>query len=232
MAADKVGAANNAQAIMAGLFRQARTGLGCHIQANMLDANLAFVWPDTMMHCSLMDDDAEQHPNLLQTYRLFAGTDGWVSMALGNDAQWEAACRALDREDQLEDERFSTPTLRSANIEAWYEVQDEMTAPFTVEELVARLVAADVPVAPALLPEDVYDDPHIRANDMVKESVHPTAGRYRHPQPRANVMGEDLDLAPAPLWGEHSEAILQELGYAGEEAGKLIASGAVRQASG
>ena len=228
MVADKVGAYNNAQAIMAALFQQTRTGRGCHIQTNMLDANLAFVWPDAMMHCTLMDDAGVEHvPNLLQTYRLFACTDGWVSMALGNDAQWQAACKAVDRADLLEDERFTTPAQRSANIHEWYLVQDEMTREFSVAELVERMIAADVSVSPVRLPENVFDDPHIQSNGMMRETTHPVAGRYRHPQARANAMGPDLELTPAPTWGEQTVEILQELDYGDARIEELITDRAV-----
>jgi crotonobetainyl-CoA:carnitine CoA-transferase CaiB-like acyl-CoA transferase len=229
MVADKVGAYNNAQAIMAALFQQARTGRGSHIQTNMLDANLAFVWPDAMMHCTLVDDeDVEHEPNLLQTYRLFACTDGWISMALGNDAQWQAACEAVDRVDLLEDERFTTPARRSANIHEWYLVQDEMTRDFSVEELVERMIAADVPVSPVRLPENVFDDPHIQSNGMMRESAHPVAGRYRHPQARANALGPDLELEPAPTWGEQTVEILRELDYADARIADLVQNGNVK----
>ena len=229
MAADKIGAYNNAQAIMAALIRRGRTGEGAHLETNMLDANLAYVWPDVMMHCTLQDAEGVAHrPNLLQTYRLIRCADGSVAIATGTDKQWQGMCRALERPELADDPRFATGQARGGNIEVWYDVMDDMAATWPVEEVVTRLLAEDVPAAPVLDPEDVYDDPHVRATGMVRESDHPVAGRYRHPQPRANAFGLDLELRPAPQWGEHTVDVLTELDYPREEIDALIDQGAVR----
>ena len=71
MVADKVGAYTNAQAILAALVQRGMRGTGSHVQVNMLEANLAFVWSDVMMDCTLLDDDASHLPNVLRSYRLY-----------------------------------------------------------------------------------------------------------------------------------------------------------------
>lgn len=225
MAADKVGAYNNAQAIMAALIQRNRTNQGCHIQTNMLDANLAFVWPDVMMDQTLLDDDADHRPNLLLSYRLYTAADGWVSIAIGTDAQWRSACKALEREDLLANERLATSAGRGANFNEWYDAIDAMAQAFPAEEVVQRLVAADVPAAPVYAPAEVYDDPHVRATGMVRTSVHPVAGHYRHPRARADQFGGQMDLLPAPTWGEHTQKLLNELGYTEDEIEALADSG-------
>ncbi len=227
--ADKVGAWNNAQAIMAALYRKSRTGEGANIQTNMLDANLAFVWPDAMMHCSLTDAEGVNHtPNIMQTYRLFQCRDGWITMAIGTDPQWQAACRALEREDLIEDPRLTTALDRNEHVEYWYEMQDAMTAPFTVAEATGRLIAADVPTAPVLLPDDVFDDAQVQATGLILESEHPVLGGLRGPRPRATVMDVELALSPAPSWGQHTEEILSELGFDEEALSTLASSAAIK----
>ncbi len=229
MTADKVGAANNAQAILAALVQRAGSGRGCHIQTNMLDANISFVWPDVMMDCTLMDpDDVEHLPNLLRAYRLYRATDGWVSIAAGTDKQWQNTCKALDREDLLADETLATSAGRAAKINEWYDIIDSMTAQFPVAEVVRRLVAADVPAAPVLAPDEVYDDPQVRAAGYVQEAEHPVAGRYRQPRRRAAQFDPAAPpLQPAPQWGEHTRQILLKLGYDNARIDKLAADQAV-----
>ncbi len=231
MAADKIGAYNNAQAIMAALVQRGRTGTGCHIETNMLDANIAYVWPDVMMHCTLTDNEDVNHlPNLLDSYRLYTSQDGWVSIAIGTDAQWASACEALERPDIFADERLVTTAGRATNIVEWYDRIDEMASAYSTTEVVRRLLEADVPAAPVLDPTQVFDNEHVRTTQTVQESDHPIAGRYRHPRSRAAQFGTDLNLSPAPVWGEHSSTILEELGFSAEEAEGLIQQGAVKQA--
>ena len=85
--ADKVSAVTNAQAITAALFQAARHGEGAHVQMNMMEANLGFFWGDLMMHCSLLDDNVQHQPNIMQSYRLHECKDGWVSIGVGTNDQ-------------------------------------------------------------------------------------------------------------------------------------------------
>ncbi len=229
MVADKVGAYNNAQAIMAALIQRGGTGAGCYVQTNMLDANVAFVWPDVMMDHTLVDTGGVDHrENLLRSYRLYQAADGYVSVAIGTDRQWREFCFALGREDLAKDPRFETSAARGAHILQWYDAIDEVVNPFAVAEVVTRLVDAEVPVAPVLSPAEVFDDAHVRATGMVTTSEHPIVGRFRHPRPRAAQFGCKVTLSPAPSWGEHSREILAELGYSPTAISEMISSGCVR----
>ena len=229
MVADKVGAWNNAQSIMAAIIRRERTGESSHIVNSMLDGNLAFNWPDLMMHCTLQDHEGVDHrPNLLQTYRLYNARDGFVSLAVGTDKQWQAMCETLEKPDMAFDPRFVSGAQRAINIVDWYNTMDAMVATLDVEEVVAKLKAADVPVAPVYLPDEVAADPQVQAAGLVQTSQHPQLGAYQHTRSRSAVMGSDIELQPAPSQGEHSLMLLEELGYSAESIEGLIAEGAVQ----
>jgi len=222
MVADKVGANTNAQAIMAALIKRERTGRGSHVQVNMLEASLNFVWSDVMMDCTLLDEDADHRPNVLGIYRLHKCKDGWISIAVGADHQWKAMCHALDRPDIFADERLVTSAGRGANQAHWYDMMDEMVAPLTIEVVVERLREADVPVAPVLEPKDVFKDPQVAAAGFLKETDHPIVGKLRHPRGPAAYLGVDHDLAPAPTHGQHTSEILGELGFGEDDIEAMI----------
>jgi len=230
MVADKVGAYTNAQAMMAALVRRARTGAGSHVQVNMLESSLAFNWPDVMMDCSLLDEDADHRPSVLASYRLYRCSDGWVSTAPGVDRHWESMCEALNRPDLYADPRFRTSAERGANLQAWFQVIDALVRPFTVEEVVTRLRQREVPVAPVLAPAEVHADPHVRATGMLQEIEHPRVGRMRMPRPAGAFFGETPVLSPAPAQGEHTEEILCELGFDADDIQRLLAEAAVKKA--
>ena len=221
MIADKLTSLMNAQLVTSGLVKAQHTGEGSYIQMSMIEANLGFNWPDLMMHCTLLDEDATHLPNLLSSYRLFACTDGHIALPLGTDALWQAACEALDRPDLAEDERFSSAAQRGANIAAWYEVLDEMVAPFSVEEAISRLLARNIPTAPVLAPERIADDPQVQARGLVQEVEHPVVGRMRRPRPSAAMFGDEVELVPAPIHGQNTQEVLKELGYSAEQIEQL-----------
>jgi crotonobetainyl-CoA:carnitine CoA-transferase CaiB-like acyl-CoA transferase len=231
MVADKVGAYTNAQAIMAALVQRSRTGAGAHVQVNMLEASLAFNWPDVMMDCTLLDEDADHRPNILGAYRLYRCSDGWVGIAPGVDRHWQSMCEALDRQDAYADERFTTSAGRGANLAIWFELIGTMVAPLTVDEVVMRLRRAEVPVAPVLMPNEVHADPHVRATGMLQEVEHPQVGRIRMPRPAGAFLGAAPTLSPAPLQGEHTVQILGELGFDATGIERLLADAAVKSAA-
>ncbi len=229
MVADKIGAYTNAQAIMAALIRRGRTGNGSHVQVNMLEANLAFVWSDVMMDCTLLDGDVHHLPNVLGAYRLYSCSDGQVAIAPGADRHWQSMCEALAPE-AYEDERFHTFAGRGEYNREWMDTIDQMVSSWPVATVVERLRAAEVPVAPVLNPHDVHADPHIQATGMLRETEHPVTGRIRHPRPASHFLGVDASLRPAPRQGEQSREILEELGYDSNRIDALLKAGQVQAA--
>ncbi len=230
MVADKIGAYTNAQAIMAALIKRGRTGRGSHVQVNMLEANLAFVWQDVMMDCTLLDEDVHHLPNVLGAYRLYNCADGLVAIAPGADRHWQLMCEALGPEF-YEDERFHTFAGRGEHNRQWMDTIERMVSAYPVAEVVDKLRAAEVPVAPVLHPHDVHTDPHVRATGMLLESEHPVAGTIRHPRPASHFLGVQERLAPAPQQGEHTRELLLELGFSNDRIEALAGEGALKLGS-
>ncbi len=181
----------------------------------MFEANLAFNWPDVMMHATVLSDDAIHMPNLLGVYRLTPAADGWVSVTAGTDGQWAALCTALDRPDLAVDERFATAAGRNANMPAWYEAFDEMVGRFPVDEVLRRLVAADVPAVPVLAPDEVADNEQVQARDAVRLVDHPVVGPDALAAPGRPLRGRRRRRASpgARATREHTDELLAELGY-------------------
>ncbi|MBG01507.1 MAG: hypothetical protein CL470_04475 [Acidimicrobiaceae bacterium] len=228
MVADKVAALTTAQAITAALYSRNISKKGQHVEISMLEANIAFNWPDVMMHETLLDNDALHLPNLLGSYQLFATEDGWVSVTAGTDKQWRAVCEALDRLDLFEDNRFSSAANRSKNFTDWYEAFAQMVQAFPSDEVLSRCLDADVPAVPVLDPSEVSNDPHVIARDALVEINHPTIGKMRVPQQGATFSDEgSTDPTPAPLYGEHTEELLIEIGFEDEDIIRLRNSNTV-----
>ena len=227
MVSDKTAASYNTKAILAALVQRGRTGLGCFIEASMLESNIMFNWPDAMMQCSLVGEDGQHVPNIFANYRLYRCSDGFVTVATGTDKQWLAFCQALDADSLLEDNRLTTAADRALNMVHFFDTIESVTSRFSVQDVVTKLRAADVPVAPVHQPEEVENDPQVQARGFIEEHDHPVVGTFLGPKPPSSMFGESLDLSAAPMQGEQTREILQEIGYSQDLVAALEQKGTI-----
>lgn len=223
---DKVTALTAAQAITAALFRRARTGEGQHVRLSMLDATVALLWPEGMARETFLQDrERRRRPSLAQDL-VFETADGYLTTGAVSDAEWRGLARALDHPEWIDDERFRTPASRVANVEARLSLMAEALRARPSAEWLARLEAEEVPCAPVLRREELAAHPQIRANALLVEDEHPTAGRMRQPRPAARFEGTPASIRrPAPTLGQHSDEVLAEVGYAPAEIAALREAG-------
>jgi crotonobetainyl-CoA:carnitine CoA-transferase CaiB-like acyl-CoA transferase len=223
---DKSSAYTAAQAISAALFARERGAGGQHIRIPMLDAALAFFWPDGMLAHTLIGDDVSPGVALYDVYRLTRTADGSLIYFAASASEKQALYRALDRADLCDEARFNAPVLPREDLEELGQILHDEFLKWDTAEITERLVAEQVPVAPALGLEEVFEDPQIRHNGAVSEREHPTAGRIREARPGARFEGTPPERARlAPLAGEHSDEVLAELGLDADERARLRSEG-------
>lgn len=225
---DKVAALTAAQAVTAALFERSTTGLGQHVRLSMLDASIAFAWPDAMMQHTVLADDAVHMPNTMASLRTVPVADGFIVMVAVTDTQAHSLCRAFGRPDLASDERFSTVPARAKNFAAWCDEIDNMVRSLHRDDVVRRANAGDVPCASVLRPDEVVDDPQVCHSGILAEVDHPVVGRMRQPRAAARF-GKPLPVtSPAPVRGQHTDEILAELGYNTAEIERMRADKVIR----
>jgi crotonobetainyl-CoA:carnitine CoA-transferase CaiB-like acyl-CoA transferase len=227
--ADKASAYTLAQAITAALFARERGAGGQHVQVPMIDASLAFFWPDGMMKHTLLGDGVAGPHALYEIYRIWPTADGHLIWFAATPRETHGLYRALGHPEWCDDPRFNGPArVAPENRELLGNlIITELTQRKT-HDLVAALVGEDVPVGPVHSLEQLFDDPQIRHNQMVFEAEHPAYGRYRQARPAARFsVTQQAPGSSPPVLGEHTDAVLAELGYGAGERATLRADGVV-----
>jgi crotonobetainyl-CoA:carnitine CoA-transferase CaiB-like acyl-CoA transferase len=232
---DKLTAVTAAQAITAALFARERTGRGTHVRLAMLDASVAFLWPEGMAGLTWRGDEVEGGRYMLAQDLVFETADGYITAGAVSDAEWLGLVRVLDRPEWLEDPRFKTAGGRVAHAGERLGLMQQVLRTRPSAAWLEELDAAGVPCAPVLSISEVPGHPQVVANELIVESDHPLAGPMRQPRPAARFgerrhgLGETAhaELAPAPALGEHTEEVLGELGVTSEEIRDLRDCGAV-----
>lgn len=223
--ADKTTGAFAAQAICAALFARERTGEGQHVRLSMLDAMIAFLWPEAMSDQAIPGrarPGGPPRPDLI-----FRTADGFITAGSVSNMEWRGLCTALDRPEWIDDPRFCTPAARSANGSERIALVGAVLATRPTREWLRRLADNDVPCAPVLRRDDVLTDPQVLYNGLIETIDQPGLGPIRQARPAARFDRTPAEIqGPAPSIGQHTEAILAELGLQQAEVGALIASGA------
>ena len=229
--ADKVSALTAAQAISSALFHRERSGEGQHIKLSMLDATLAFFWPEGMSGLTFAEKEIDHKKSFSSIDLIYESSDGYITMSTVSDKEWEGFCTAVGRPELISDERFATSFARRQNMAERRELVGAEIAKRPAQELLQILDAQDVPCAPILSRQELLDHPQIVEGGTVDRQQVEGYGEVRQAIPAAQfqLTGSTLRL-PAPKLGQHSLEILLDIGYSDSESIELIDANVVRQA--
>ena len=226
---DKITAYTACQAVTAALFQRERTGAGQHIDLSMMDAGLFFLFPDGFMHHTLTDPDAEHLPPLSSLiYDLTITRDGALISSASTDAQRVGALMALDMVHLMADERFNSMDKLIQNLDEFKALCAERALEMGTDELLSRLREQDVPAAKCLSSEEVLNHPQYAAAGTISTVQHPAMGTMRIVKAPAQFGGQRLEPgAHCPALGEHTAAVLEELGCDQQQRTALAEAGVV-----
>ncbi len=225
---DKLTGFTAAQAITAALLSRERSGVGQHVQLSMLDSVVSFLWASDMSGQTFVGREFAQEKAQSFIDLIYETKNGYISVAVQSNKEWQGLARALDKPEWLDDERFKTSALRHHNINERLDLTQEILLGRTAEEWLELLEAEDVPCAPVLHRSEVINHPQIVANEVLMENEHPEAGPLRQARGAALFSATPpTQRYGAPLLGQHTLEELKKIGLSDADLEKFITDGVV-----
>ncbi|MCY3622975.1 MAG: CoA transferase [Gammaproteobacteria bacterium] len=225
---DKLTGVTAAQAVSAALFSRERTGVGQHIRLSMLDSVVAFLWSTDMGSQTFVGKEVDVAHAATFIDLIYETASGYISVSVMANDQWHGLCRAVGHPEWLDDERFKTPAGRDRHANERLELTQDALLGKTAEEWLELLEAAGVPCAPVLTRAEMVRHAQVEASGVVIETDHPHAGRLRQARNAARFAVTVPEIRHgAPHLGEHTLAILEDLGYGEDQREALLANGVV-----
>jgi crotonobetainyl-CoA:carnitine CoA-transferase CaiB-like acyl-CoA transferase len=214
-------------AIEAALLARERTGEGQHLDLALLDTQVGVLANQALNY--LVSGKAPRrlgnaHPNIVP-YQSFPVADGHVIVAVGNDGQFRNLCAVLGEPALAHDPRFADNRARVEHRTVLAPLIAERTRTFTRADLLAALESAGVPAGPINTVADVFADPQVAARGMRLDLPAGDGGTV--PSVRTPILMSETPPAyhhASPRLGEHTTAILGELGYDRAEISRLAAT--------
>ncbi|MEU2157917.1 CaiB/BaiF CoA-transferase family protein [Streptomyces sp. NPDC019396] len=230
-AADVAAAMYAFSGVLAALLRRATTGLGGPVEISMLESLAE--WMGHPLHHGMHGGAPPARTGLahavIAPYDAYATADGGqVLLSVQNDREWRRlAEQVLDRPELGEDPAFATNTARTANRAKTDAVVSEALARLSTDDAVARLEAGGIACARLNTVTDLARHPQLAARSRWREVPSPT-GPLRALLPPINLPGgPDARMGPIPALGEHTDAVLREVGLGASEIAALRKDGVV-----
>jgi len=222
--------ANAVQAILAALYVRERTGNGQRVESSLLEGQVSWMTYHAVSYFASGDVPerlGSGHASVAP-YGAFPTSDGYLVVAVATDALWKRFCGALGHEELIADARFRTNPLRCQHRDDLEATLTPILANDTAEAWAAKMDAAGVPCSPVNTLDTVLNLPQVLYREMVVETP-----RDDIPDLRLPGIAVKLDDTPGsvrlppPSLGQHTDAVLTDLGYDGASIAALREAGVV-----
>jgi CoA:oxalate CoA-transferase len=157
------------------------------------------------------------------------GDNRYIAISAATEEQFKRLAEVLGIERECADPRFATKAQRKTNEDALLEVLGPAIRKWPVKDLEEKIVAVGIPCSPVNDYAQVFEDPQVKARNLVVEVAHPQMGRVKTVRNPVLMDKDGPDIRhPAPTHGEHTAEVLGELGYEKSRIEMLARSGIIK----
>jgi crotonobetainyl-CoA:carnitine CoA-transferase CaiB-like acyl-CoA transferase len=209
-------------AILASLAGREKTGKGCQVDFSMLDGQVSLLTLAAARYFALGEVPPRlgtEHPGRVPS-ATFRSKDGKYAHITASDQHWAPLCKALGIEQW--GAAFPENITRVERRDEVMRMLTEKISALTRADLIAKLDELDVPIGPVNDVAEILGDPHVRARQLVGSFDYPGVGEFKALAVPYKFLGWDNpQVGRPPTLGEHTEAVLAELGYSRERIAEL-----------
>ncbi len=228
---DKIVGLILASSVTTALLHRERTGEGQSVEVPMFESITAFNLVEHLYGKVFEPPLADMgYPRAFNRYRRpFKTRDGYIGVMPNTQAHWHTFFGVIGQPALREDPRFTDFAQRTIHIDDLYGVVDQALPEKTTDEWIRLFLEADIPCAKVNDLDDLLEEEHLKAVGYFQRVEHPTEGTIRLtdvPVKYSKSPGAIQRLAPN--LGEHTRALLEELGYSEKEVSEMAESGAIR----
>jgi len=212
-------------AIMAALLSREKTGKGVWIDCNLFEsqiAGLANIASNYLIAGQEASRHGTAHPSITP-YQVFPCKDGFLMIGAGNNKQFAVlADRILHQPDIITNPKFSTNAGRVANCTELVNIITDVLMHHTRDHWLKEFNGIGIPFGPINNIEQTFEHPQALARKLVKEVEHPRVGKVKLVGPAVMYNGKRMPISRPPPWlSQHTEEVLDELGYCPEDIREL-----------